>query len=95
MDEVTRIYWSSFEAVSGVVVFAWEGRVKIKARTVMATTLMTILSGIDIDWIMNNGNERLSRIKNAARIFAGIRITPSRCQSIMGFERVGCVISHW
>ena len=95
MDEMTAFYRSVFDSFSDLAIFATEGLVKIKAKTVMATTLVSILSGIDIDLMMNNGNARLSRIKNVARIFAGIRMTPCRCQSIMGFDKVGWVISQW
>ena len=67
----------------------------MNVKTDSATITMVILIGMVTDLIINSGNARLSVIKTVARIFAGLRITPFFCQSIIGLDRVGCVINQW
>ena len=67
----------------------------MNAKTASATITMVILIGMVTDLIINSGNARLSEIKTVASIFAGLRMKPFCCQSIMGLDRVGCVISQW
>jgi hypothetical protein len=57
--------------------------------------IMIAFMDVVTELMMKIGNVRFSPMNIVARIFAGRRITPFFCQSRIGFDNVGCVISQW
>jgi hypothetical protein len=72
-----------------------DGLVHINANTKSPTAIKVVFMDVVTELTMKIGNVRFSPMNIVPRIFAGRRITPFFCQSIIGFDRVGCVISQW
>ncbi len=72
-----------------------DGLVHINANTESPMATMATFIKLVTELIMKIGNARFSPINIVAKIFAGRRMTPFFCQSIIGLDKVGCVISHW
>ncbi len=72
-----------------------DGLVHINANTKSPVANMAAFIGVFTELIMKIGNARFSPMNIVAKIFAGRRMTPFFCQSIIGLDKVGCVISHW
>lgn len=64
---------------------------KIPIPTIDIATFNCILNEL----MRKIGKAKLAKISIVAIILGLLRMIPCCCQSIIGFDRVGCVISHW
>lgn len=66
-----------------------DGLVQMNAKTKIPIIKTVNFMGPVTELMTKRGNARLSTIKRVAIIFAGLRMTPLFCQSIIGLDRVG------